>query len=62
MSCSREAGGENSCSSSFHPFFSSSTITPHFPCFLPVTVCTIGDKNKMVLIQSGEKGGMLCQD
>lgn len=45
-----------------HPFFSSSAITPHFPCFLLGTVCTVGDKNKVVLIQSREKGGMLCQD
>lgn len=45
-----------------HPYFSFSAITPYFPCFLPVMLCTVEDKNKMLLIQSGEKGEMLCQD
>lgn len=46
----------------FHPFFSFSAITPHFPCFLPVMLYTVWDKNKMVFIHSREKGRMLCQD
>lgn len=38
---------------SFHPFFSSSLITPPFPCCVPVMSCAVGDKNKIILIGGG---------